>query len=221
MKQTVTIKIIDSIITNLNFNCIIKNVNYYFLNTVRNFLIIRIINYSIKTIIFFFNTTVISDEVIAHRIGLIPFTNNCLFEKIYYYKEIGKIFFEINYMCFKEKIHLLSSNSILIDKNFPLLHPCNYFLNNEDKNILEKRGYLITKLKKSQTLYIKMYLGKNEGASHAKWSLCSGNLFLKLPVLKWNFLIMKAVNFFEKSNLNKIIVKYKKKIQFNYTEVVF
>lgn len=213
-------QILNLIVTSLNFNCIIKNVSYFFLNAIRNFLITKIKNYSINSLIIFLNTSVLNDEVIAHRIGLIPIVNNCLFEKTYQCGEIVKIFLEINYTCVMEKIYLLNSNSIILDSNFLLIYPYGYSTIRKTTELNEKQGFVITKLKFSQSLNARIYLEKNEGNQHTKWAFCSGILFSKLPMLKWNFLLLNAINFLEKNNFNKLIFKYKINIHLGFQQVM-
>nr|BAS01432.1 DNA-directed RNA polymerase II subunit [Lotharella vacuolata] len=221
MEKHINMKILNPIMTDLNFISIIKNINYFFLNTIRNFLMTKIHNYAINSLIIFLNTSILNDEVLAHRIGLIPIVNNCLFEKSYYKEKIGKIFFEINHTCFKEKVYLLNSNSININDEFPLFHPYGKGISKKNPDFVDKWGYLIAKLKKKQSINAKIYIEENSGMQHTKWNFCSGVLFIKIPTLKWNFLILKAINFLEETNFNKIIIKSKAKIHSNFSHLLF
>lgn len=121
------------------------------------------------------NTSVLADEFIAHRLGLIPlesedidqlkYTRDCTCED---HCDKCSVTLELKANCeTDETMNIYSSHFIITSSNSSLN------LGNPVIRDPMKRGILICKLKKHQQLHVKCIAKKGISKEHAKWSPCA------------------------------------------------
>ena len=144
------------------------------INTLRRILISEIPTMAIENVIVHQNTSIIPDEVLAHRLGLIPiFADANKFE----YKKEDEEFNENNSIHFKLKIKCYMENNKIINSSIyskdleyiPIGKQGEKF---KDKEMLRPvhDNILIDKLRPGQEIDLDCYCTKGIGKTHAKWS---------------------------------------------------
>lgn len=177
-----------------------KGIDRSIINSIRRILISEIPSYSLDTIELKKNNTIMNDEYLAHRIGLIPFTfvenednfrnqedcnciNGC--EKCHLYFLLEK---ENNT---NELLPVYSSDFQLESNKNYNIKPVEY------KNF--KNGILICYLDKNESISLRCRIHKGIGKDHAKWSCVSNTSFKEISSIK----IMK--NKLSEEETNKVI----------------
>ncbi|KAI8905976.1 DNA-directed RNA polymerase [Gorgonomyces haynaldii] len=120
------------------------------------------------------NSSVLTDEFIAHRLGLIPlvstdvqkfnYTRDCSCQQ---YCSACSVELELHVRCTEDRIRDVTSRDLI--SHHPTIVPV--FQGDDDS------GVLITKLRKGQELHIKCIAKKGTAKEHAKWSPCCGIAF--------------------------------------------
>ncbi|RUP45872.1 DNA-directed RNA polymerase II subunit RPB3-like protein [Jimgerdemannia flammicorona] len=120
------------------------------------------------------NTTVLADEFIAHRLGMIPIDSTDV-ERIKYTRDCTcsqycsecSVELTLHVKCTEDRTKIVTSKDLV--SNNPQFQPVV-----EDKN---DQGILIVKLRKGHELKLKCIAKKGVAKEHAKWSPVSGVAF--------------------------------------------
>ena len=174
----------------------IRGVDPTIVNTLRRIMIAEVPTMAIETVMINQNTSIIPDEVLAHRLGLIPIladANNFIEKKPddeFNDKNSMKFILKVN--CYKDKDgQLINENIFSKDLIFePQGDQKKKYYNSETKRYsigLVHDDILINKLTTGMEIDLECYCTKGIGRTHAKWSpVCTAyyKLINKINILK-------------------------------------
>ena len=144
-------------------------------NALRRILISEVPTMAIDTVIINQNTSIIPDEVLSHRLGLIPILAEAEdFEEKKEnedFNENNSIKFELKVKCYKDNKGNIINSSIYSNslKFIPLGKQNERFKGNEEIKVVYD-NILINKMRPGQEINLECYCIKGIGKTHAKWS---------------------------------------------------
>ncbi|EDO08706.1 RNA polymerase Rpb3/RpoA insert domain family protein [Babesia bovis T2Bo] len=152
----------------------IEGLNVAIANAIRRILLAEVPTLAIESVHIYQNTGVIQDEVLAHRLGLVPFDCN---PDLIPYRD-NEDLSDKNSVCFHLKVEC-KKESLAGRTNLPVYagdmkwvplsdEQAELFKDNPPKPI--HKDILLTKLSPGQEIDLKAYLEKGIGKTHAKWS---------------------------------------------------
>lgn len=181
----------------------IQNVDVSLANGLRRIMIAEVPTFAIDLVEVVENSTVLCDEFVAHRVGLIPLTSENAFHTSLPHEYEGdqdtEVEFEIELRakCGTDQTQDVTSNDLLcFNKNVtPVSFPSQPQLNPDQ---VTPGGILIVRLRKNQELHLKCIARKGIGKDHAKWSPVSTAVFRHWPEIVLNKRIMNTMTKKEK-----------------------
>ncbi|RHZ72151.1 hypothetical protein Glove_245g3 [Diversispora epigaea] len=154
---------------------ILTNTDLSMANALRRIMIAEVATIAIDMVEFELNTSVLADEFIAHRLGLIPLDSTEA-EKIKYSRECScqgackecSVELNLHVKCTEEDTTKDVTSRDLVS-NDPRVTPI--------QDGLKDPGILIAKLRKGQEIKVKCIAKKGVAKEHAKWSPCAAVAF--------------------------------------------
>ncbi|PVU90913.1 hypothetical protein BB561_004656 [Smittium simulii] len=149
---------------------VLKNADLSVANTLRRVMISEVPTMAIDMVEFYENSSVLADEFIAHRLGMIPLTSEKA--KDFKYTRDCTCAQHCKYCSVEMSLHVKCT-----DEDFLSITTKDLVSSNPDVvPVLEDdadRGILIAKLKKGQELHLFCIVKKGIAKEHAKWSPCA------------------------------------------------
>lgn len=203
-ERNLNIKIISKNEEDIKFD--IKGIEPAMANALRRIMISEIPTVAIEKVNLWQNTSVIPDEVLAHRMGLIPIKVD---PRLFEYKEKAQDYDETN--CVKFKLHVKCTRKVpgapldplteILPENeeelfnhssvysgdlvwVPLGNQATKFKNTPIRPVFE--DILIAKLRPGQEIEMELMCEKGIGKTHAKWSPVSTAYYRLLPDITLN-----------------------------------
>jgi len=168
-------------------------------NALRRIMIAEVSTMAIDLVELENNTSVLHDEFIAHRLGLIPLTSSKM-DKFNYTRECTciercphcSVEFKLSVTCTEEGTRDVTSQDLFSQD--PDVVPVDAFGGEESDQQRSDSGILIVKLRKGQELKLKAIAKKGVGKEHAKWSPTCGVTFQVDPDIRINQSRMEELN---------------------------
>lgn len=181
----------------------LEGIDASFSNAIRRVCIAEVPTLAIDLVEVLENSSVLCDEFISHRLGLIPIVSTVAKEMSFPYEttldeESGRteIEFELTAKGSSDQTYDVTSGHLTsFDKRvFPVKH-ASLDENNPDPT---KAGILVVKLRKHQEVKLRCTARKGIGKDHAKWSPVATAVFRYEPVIDINRALMDTLNVSEK-----------------------
>ncbi|KAH3667055.1 hypothetical protein WICMUC_005402 [Wickerhamomyces mucosus] len=164
---------------------VLKNVDLSLANSIRRVMIAEIPTLAIDSVEIEINTSVLADEFIAHRLGLIPLQSEDVDQLLYSrdctcdeYCTKCSVELSLDVLAENEGTMSIYSKDLQIDASNRALNIGQPIIQDEAQN-----GVLICKLRKDQRLKVRCVAKKGISKEHAKWSPCAAIGFEYDP---WN-----------------------------------
>lgn len=161
------------------------------------------------------NSSVLNDEFIAHRLGLIPLTSSTV-DNFLYARECSCqdgcphciVKFSLQVSCTDQHTRDVTSKDLELESTITDVLPVNLSTPiiglHPDKQKSEDTGILIVKLRKGQEIKLKAFAKKGTGKEHAKWSPGCGITFQYEPDVRLNQHRMEELQDIQKQEFVKV-----------------
>jgi len=189
---------------------VLKNTDTSIANALRRVMIAEVPTMAIDIVEIENNTSVLNDEFIAHRLGLIPLTSSRA-ERFAYTREctcdgrcpVCTVEFSLNVSCADELTRDVTSNDLrLVNTNEADVVPVDQSAM-EGEGEKSDNGILIVKLRKGQELKLRAFAKKGVGKEHAKWSPGCGLTFQFEPDIRLNYTRLEELTSAQKQEFVK------------------
>lgn len=185
-------------LTNDYCEFVLSNTDVSVANALRRVMIAEVPTIAIDLVEIENNTTVLNDEFIAHRLGLIPLLSSQAQMMKRPFEDSGDdditdITFTLDVRCTSDQTLYITTDDLMLDLNFPDIKPVNY----RDPTAAEK-PIVIVKIRKNQELKLRAIARKGIGKDHAKWIPVATAVFQYMPIIKINDAMMDELSEQEK-----------------------
>jgi DNA-directed RNA polymerase II subunit RPB3 len=169
----------------------LRNVDTSIANALRRVMIAEVPTLAIDLVDIENNTSVLSDEFIAHRLGLVPLTSHTI-NQFNYTRDCScedscehcSVELKLNVKCTDDNTNMEVTTNDLITNNNDV-RPALVWEEEEEEHT-EKPGILIVKLRKNQEIKLRATALKGIGKLHAKWSPVATVTYQIVPEIKVN-----------------------------------
>lgn len=181
---------------------ILKDTDISMANALRRVIIAEVPTIAIDLVEIENNTTVLNDEFLAHRLGLIPLRSEKAEQmhrpfEVATGDEVTDIHFSLNISCTSDSTQYVTSDDLVIDPDHPEVVPINYHDASGEKPIV------IVKMRKGQELRLRAIARKGVGKDHAKWIPVATATYHIMPEIHINEALLDELTEVEKEELAK------------------
>ncbi|KAG1666243.1 hypothetical protein FOA52_011545 [Chlamydomonas sp. UWO 241] len=167
-------------------------------NALRRVIIAEVPTISVDLVEVENNTTVLNDEFIAHRLGLVPLVSDFAARMCRPFEatsdtDIIDVSMTLDVKCTTETTLYITTDDLVLDANYPDVRPAHY----QDATGAEKPIVLV-KMRKNQELKLTAVARKGIGKDHAKWIPVATAVFQYMPVITINDALMEELSEAEK-----------------------
>jgi len=173
-------------------------------NALRRVMLAEVPTIAIDLVEMVANSSVLNDEFIAHRLGLIPLIS----ERVNEMKsplesdedDFTDVEFTLDVTCTSDATMEVTSDFLIPDPKYPDIVPANYTPAHLNGGLGGEpgQGILIVKLRKNQQLKLKAIARKGIGKDHAKWNPCATAYYQFQPDIRINHALMDTLTLQEK-----------------------
>eukprot|EP00887_Chlorella_sp_A99_P007108 scaffold2.g7108.t1 len=147
------------------------------------------------------NTTVLNDEFLAHRLGLVPLVSDQVhgMKSIYEATDDADwtdVEFRLDVRCTSDETINVTSNDLRLDPQHPEVRPVGYSGGGGGGGggyDSQDRGILLVKMRKNQELKLRAVARKGIGKDHAKWMPVATVAMQPLPIIHVNHALMDTL----------------------------
>jgi len=179
----------------------LKGVDVSLANALRRLMIADVPTVSIDLVEVIENSSVLCDEFLAHRLGLIPLDSTKASELVKPYEYTGDddtatdVHLELNVRCQSDQTRDVTSDDLI--SHDERVKPVSF--GGTGGGSAKSGGILIAKLRKNQQLSLKCIARKGTGKDHAKWSPVATAVFKYTPLIDINHGLLNSLNGPEKA----------------------
>jgi DNA-directed RNA polymerase II subunit RPB3 len=186
----------------------ISNIDISIANAIRRAMISWVPTIAIDLVNISSNTSVLGDEFLSHRLGLIPLESASCIEKMktrsdnHATSDVSVVELSLDTKCatFRKALYV-TSNHFNLDPKYPTVKPINYNSGVDYDEIRHQRKLtpiILVKLKSGQKISLQAYACKGIGKEHAKWSPVATAVFQRLTKFHINQDMMKKLSMDQK-----------------------
>lgn len=155
-------------------------------NALRRIMIAEVPTIAIDLVEIENNTTVLNDEFLAHRLGLIPLRSELAEQMVRPFEvatgdELTDISLSLDVTCNSDGTLYVTSDDLHPDPEFPMVVPINYRLRDS-----EEKPIVIVKMRRGQEIKLRAVARKGIGKDHAKWIPVATAVYHVMPEISIN-----------------------------------
>ena len=195
MSSKLTVSVLRANDQTLDFS--VKGVDASIANALRRTMVADVPTIAIDLVEVVENSSVLCDEFVAHRLGLIPLESAKASELFKPYEYEGDddtatdVHLELNVKCQSDHTRsITSADLVCFDKR---VKPVNFSDATIDPSG-QSSSVLIAKLRKNQQLSVKCIARKGTGKDHAKWSPVATAVYKYEPLVKVDHVLLKTLS---------------------------
>mmetsp|Transcript_13747 Transcript_13747/g.23247 ORF Transcript_13747/g.23247 Transcript_13747/m.23247 type:complete len:313 (+) Transcript_13747:199-1137(+) len=184
---------------------VLTETDVYMANALRRVMLAEVPTIAVDLVEIEANSSVLNDEFIAHRLGLIPLISTRAGQMKSPLEadedDFTDVEFTLDVTCTTDSTMEVTSDFLMPDPKYPDIVPAHYNpVHGDMGNGEHGQGILIVKLRKNQQLKLKAIARKGIGKDHAKWNPCATAFFQYQPDIRINHALMDTLTLEEKAD---------------------